>query len=515
MPRCPVSRLPLRRAAAPCWWRRRVPARPRAFRWCWPTSPGPGTRKSWCSSRAGWPPGRPRSGWRASWARPWRDGRPARALRLQTVAPHAHRARHRRRVHPADPRRPGADQRGGGAVRRVPRAFARCRPRPRACARRAAGPARGPAAAGHVGNDRRRACRCAVRRCSGDRERRPRLSGGDPSCRPRSALACRAAGCRCGRARAAGRSRLRAGLPAGRRRDSPHREPVERASRGPRDRRRCALWGAGHRVAGSRHRAGAASPPQGRAGDVDCRDLAHHRGRAHRRRQRACPRAALRAGRRAHAARNRTRLARERRPASRPCRTQRAGRVLPPVGRAADGFARALCAAGDPLSRLERVRARSRLLGCRRSGAARLSRFSAGACAQGGEGAAVEPRCDRPRWADHRGRQGIAAIAATAAARPHGGRCSGTSDRRHRRRDRRGADRTRARRRRRGSAASARGAAARPLAPCRRGPADGKSLGGHRPPSGHRPWIRIKPVRRIARFDWCHSGARLPGPHRA
>ncbi len=52
---------------------------------------------------------------------------------------------------------------------------------------------------------------------------------------------------------------------------------------------------AGGRRAGPRHRAGAAGPAQGRAGDLDRGDLAHHRGRAHRRRLRLVARAALRA----------------------------------------------------------------------------------------------------------------------------------------------------------------------------------------------------------------------------
>ena len=70
-----------------------------------------------------------------------------------------------------------------------------------------------------------------------------------------------------------------------------------------------------------------AGPPQGRARDLDRRDLAHHRGRAHRGRFRPRARAALRAGCRPDAARNRARLARRRRPAPRPRRAHRAGRL--------------------------------------------------------------------------------------------------------------------------------------------------------------------------------------------
>ena len=117
-----------------------------------------------------------------------RDRRPARALRLEGVARDAHRGRHRRHLHAADPRRSGARRRRRGAVRRISRALARCRSRPGAGARRAAGPARGSAHPGDVGDARRRAGGKAARRCAGDRERRPRLSGRDALSRPRSAM---------------------------------------------------------------------------------------------------------------------------------------------------------------------------------------------------------------------------------------------------------------------------------------------------------------------------------------
>ena len=90
-----------------------------------------------------------------------------------------------------------------------------------------------------------------------------------------------------------------------------------------------------------------AGPAQGGAGDLDRRDLAHHRGRAHRHRLRAGAGAALRARCRPDAARNRARVARRRRPAPRPRRPHRARRLLPAVGRAADRLARSLCAAGN------------------------------------------------------------------------------------------------------------------------------------------------------------------------
>ena len=76
--------------------------------------------------------------------------------------------------------------------------------------------------------------------------------------------------------------------------------------------------------------------PQGGAGDLDRRDLADHRGRAHRRRFRHGAGAALRAGYRPDAAGDRARLARRGRSAPRPRRPHRARRLLPAVGRTAD-----------------------------------------------------------------------------------------------------------------------------------------------------------------------------------
>ena len=132
------------------------------------------------------------------------------------------------------------------------------------------------------------------------------------------------------------------------------------------DRRRRALRRARRRRAGPRHRAGPARPPQDRAGDLDRRDLDHHRGRAHRRRLRARARAALRARCRRDAARNRARVARRRRSAPRPRRPHRARHLLPAVGRAADRRARAVRPAGNPRRRSVVLRARSRRLGQRR-----------------------------------------------------------------------------------------------------------------------------------------------------
>ena len=207
---------------------------------------------------------------------------------------HPHRDHHRRHFHPADPRRSDARRRRRGAFRRIPRALARRRSRPGAGARRAAGLARGFAAPGHVGDHRRRARRKLARRRAGDRKRRPRLSGRDPLCRPRRA-ADRAADRRHHRAGDARGHRLAAGLPA----RAPPKSAAPEAQLEGRpdavDRRRRALWRARRRRAGPRHRAGTARPPQDRAGDLDCRNLDHHRRRAHRRRLRARARAALRA----------------------------------------------------------------------------------------------------------------------------------------------------------------------------------------------------------------------------
>ena len=170
--------------------------------------------------------------------------------------------------------------------------------------------------------------------------RRPRLSGRDPLCRPRCA-ADRAADRRRDRARDACRPRLAAGVPSRRRRNPPHPGAARRPARADMRCRR-ALRRARRRRAGPRHRPCAARPPQSRAGHLDRRDLDHHRGRAHRRRQRARPRAALRTRCRRDAARDRARLARGGRPAPRPRRPHRAGHLLPAVGRAADRGARSL-----------------------------------------------------------------------------------------------------------------------------------------------------------------------------
>ena len=197
---------------------------------------------------------------------------------------------------------------------------------------------------------------------------------------------------------------LAAGVPAGRRRNPPHRDAAEGARRRRQRRYRRALRRARCARAGPRHFAGAGRAAQGGAGDLDRGNLAHHRGRARGDRQRAVARAALRARRRPDAAGNRARVARRRRPAPRPRRAHRAGRLLPAVGRAADRLARALYAAGNPVGRSVVLRARSGAMGRQRSGQAGVSRSAAGGRAQRGQGAARRARRHRRAGPHHRGR---------------------------------------------------------------------------------------------------------------
>ena len=246
---------------------------------------------------------------------------------------HPHRGRDRGRVRPHDPRRSGARGRRRGAVRRVPRALARCRPRPRASRSTRSRAARGPAPSGDVGDARRRAgrARCSAARRSIESQGRG-LPGRDALSRPRPAPAHRGARSRRrARARCApnpARSwcscRARARSAASRRCWRAHRRPASR--------HRAALRRAGPGRAGPRRRAGRAGPPQGRARDLDRRDLADHRGRAGGDRFGPRARAGLRARHRADAAGDGARLARRRRPAPRPRRPHGARRLLSPVG---------------------------------------------------------------------------------------------------------------------------------------------------------------------------------------
>ena len=153
-----------------------------------------------------------------------RNRRLPRPVRLQGLARHQDRGRHRGHFFAADSRRSGTDRRRRGAVRRIPRALARCRSRAGAGARRAGRPARGSAHSRDVGDARRRAGRKTARRCAGHIERRPRLSGGDPLSRPQGRCAAGAADGGRDRDGAARRSRLGAGVPAGGRGNPPHPE---------------------------------------------------------------------------------------------------------------------------------------------------------------------------------------------------------------------------------------------------------------------------------------------------
>ena len=171
---------------APCWSRRPAPARRHVRRSRLLDEPGPPANA--IAARAA-PPRRPRRcGAHGGDARRdgRRDDRTAGAAAEPRIGAHAHRGRHRRRVHPHDPRRSRARGRRGGAVRRVSRALARRRPRACAGARRAGRLARGPAASRHVGDARRRAGARASRRRAADRKRGPRLSSSDSLCRPRT-----------------------------------------------------------------------------------------------------------------------------------------------------------------------------------------------------------------------------------------------------------------------------------------------------------------------------------------
>ena len=314
------------------------------------------------------PAGRARGG-RAHGGDARREGRrhrrPARALRLQGVAQDAHRGRHRRHVHAADPRRsrrstasPRCCSTNSTSARSMPiSALALARDAQQGLrddlkllvdvgdARRRAG---GEAARRRAGDRKRRAAPSRSRRAISAAIRARRSSGRSPT-RWRARCAPSPARCWC-----SCRARRKSAAPrrcCKERIGDPAVDVVD------------ALRRARRADAGPRHRAGAARPAQGRAGDLDRRNLAHHRRRAHRDRLRARARAALRARRRPDAARNRARVARRRRPAPRPRRPHRARRLLSAVGRAADRLARALRAAGNPRRRSVRPAARSGAMG--------------------------------------------------------------------------------------------------------------------------------------------------------
>ena len=131
-------------------------------------------------------------------------------------------------------------------------------------------------------------------RRAGDRERGPRLSGRDPLSRTRPARMpierqVADAVLRALRAEAGSLLVFLPGAAEIRRTETLLRERVSRSA----DRYRAALRRARRRGAGPGDRAGAARPPQGRAGDLDRRDLADHRRRARGDRLRARAGAAL------------------------------------------------------------------------------------------------------------------------------------------------------------------------------------------------------------------------------
>ena len=362
-----------------------------------------------------------------------RDRRLSRALRLQGVAQDPHRGRHRRRVHAA-------------WSSTIPRSTAsrRCCSTNSTSARSmpiSAWRWRSTCSAGlrddlrllvMSATHRRRAGGEAARRCAGDRERGPRLSGRDALSRPRRARADRAAGGRRGRARAARRAGLGAGVPARRRRKSaaPRRCCKERIGDPAVDvvallrRARCA---------DVQDRAIAPAPP-GRRKVVLATSIAETSltiegvrividcGLA--RVPRYEPDVGL------------TRLETVR--VSRAAADQRRGRA----GRTEPGVCYRLWdepqtaslapseRAGNPRRRSVEPGARSRALGRRPIRQARLPRSAAARGLVGGARAAHRARRDRRRRPHHRRGPGAAAIAAAAAARAHGGRCGARRARR-------------------------------------------------------------------------------------
>ena len=159
--------------------------------------------------------------------------------------------------------------------------------------------------------------------------------------RPRRRPAHRGQRCRRHPQRAGQRARLDPRLPARRRRNRAHRRTARRPPA-----RRCRspppLWCPRRRGPARRDPPRARRPPQGRAGDVDRRNLDHHRRRARHHRFRAGPPATARPRCRPVAAGYRTRQPGRGHPARRPRRPHRARaspsgcgrRVKPPAGRA-------------------------------------------------------------------------------------------------------------------------------------------------------------------------------------
>ena len=393
----------------------------------------------------------------------------------------------------ADSRRSRTVRRRRGAVRRIPRALARCRSGAGAGARRAGRPARGSAHSRDVGDAGRRAGGKTARRCPGHIQRRPRLSGRDPLSRPQGRCAAGAADGGCDRDGAARRSGLGAGVPAGGGGNPPHPKFSRRANpRRVRSRScRCSARSTPPcRTAPSRRR------PKGQRKVVLATSIAEtsltiegvrivvDSGVA--RVPRYEPDIGL------TRSRNRARLARRGRPAPRPRRPHRARRLLPAVGRAADRVARGLYPARNPFRRSVLAGARPRAMGRQRSRHAGVSRSAAGAGAEGGAQPARRTRRARFRRPDHRGRQEPARTGAAAAAgaddRGFAPSRRGRGSRRHRRR----ADRARPRRRQRRSRRQARPVPPRPLAARRAARARWRSAGRRRsrPPRARPPRTR-------------------------
>ena len=159
---------------------------------------------------------------------PRRDGRLPHPDGAARVGAHARGGRHGGHPHADAAGRPGFGGRGRAPLRRVPRAEPERRPRPRAGARRAGGPAPRPAHPRDVGHPRRRPAGRVARRARRDERRAhvPRRHAPPPRRRRRRPHApARRAPCRARaarhrpRPRRAGRRRAR--VPAGLRRDAP------------------------------------------------------------------------------------------------------------------------------------------------------------------------------------------------------------------------------------------------------------------------------------------------------
>ena len=215
----------------------------------------------------------------------------------------------------------------------------------------------------------------------------------------------------------------------------------------------------------------------------------------------------LRAGCRPDPARDRAGVARRRRPAPRPRRPHRAGRLLSAVGRGPDRLARAVPAPGNPHRRSVLAGARPRPMGRRRSRisspfsirrparrsprqrrcCASSARSTPTAASRRKESSSTACRCRRgsPAWWS---------IAATRRRRTACGR------------DRRARHRARARRRRRRSRPPSRRPAPRPLAPGRGGARHGDALGG--------AGVLVRAASPAIALGGRHPRPRVSGPHR-